>query len=94
MKQKTMVWIVGILLALFMAGLSVASQQCMAIGEEPEPPCLEGEILFHYRANGICIGFHICRVTYQYFCFDMDEGKYYWPRAYVEVVDFKCPGGW
>ena len=95
MSKCVCVGLIGIFLFLVTAGSLAAIVRCQSIGDEPESPCAEGDpILLRYRVRGYCIGFHICRVTYRFICIDSDDYLPYSRLAYVEAVDFKCPGGW
>lgn len=95
MNKSVCVTLIGIFLILTISGSLMAIVRCQAIGDEPESPCAEGDpILLRYRIRGLCIGFHICRVSYRFICIDADDFLPYTRLAYVEVVDFKCPGGW
>ncbi|MDY0296554.1 MAG: hypothetical protein RB296_04470 [Acidobacteriota bacterium] len=93
MKKYFLTGIVGALLVLSSVTSSFAIVRCLGVGDEPESACFEDDIeVIHYRINALCIGWYICRITYRFICIDSRDGLPYPRTAYVDVVDYKCPG--
>jgi len=93
MKKNFLAGIVGVLLVLSSVSSSFAIVRCLGVGEEPESACFRDDVeVIHYRINAFCIGWYICRVIYRFICIDSRYGLPYSRTAYVDVVDYKCPG--